>query len=146
MSGADADDFVFLARAVDVGREGFFHADGGATAADVAGEGEQIFHVYHGDAFVSGGAGGRFEVEFFFRRQAKDDGAGFVTYCDDGFENAIRIEPQDFGGMDAGEVIFAVFVGFCFVRNFRGVQNPHDIGFLFFPHVGSFFLFRFSFS
>ena len=143
LSGADADCIVFLAGALDVGRERFFHADWRAAAADVAGEREQIFHVHHGDAFVSGDARRGLEVELFFRRQAKDDGARLVADCDDGFENAIGIKAQDFGGMDAGEVLFAVFVGFCFVRNFGRIQNAHDIGFLFFRHfIFLFFLAR----
>lgn len=52
-AGAHVDVLLFQGAGVDVGGEGFLHTDGGATASDIAGCGEQLFHVDEVAALVA---------------------------------------------------------------------------------------------
>ena len=54
LPGGDADLVVELGRFVEVGRKRLFHADGAASAADIARCGQQILDVDQLDLFVRG--------------------------------------------------------------------------------------------
>ena len=62
LSGAYINMVELFGGVVDVGREMLFHADGGAAATDVAGEGEEFFDRDHFTAFVAGDLIGRAHV------------------------------------------------------------------------------------
>ena len=67
---------------VDIGREMLFHADGGAAATDVAGEGEEFFDRDHFTAFVAGDFGGLFQIDLVGAGNDTDEVAAFVAVED----------------------------------------------------------------
>lgn len=134
LARADADLFVISAGSVNVGGELLFHSDGRAAAADVSGEAGEVFHMEHDDAFVSADAGRRFQIELFFRRQAEHDRTSAVSPDDDGLEDHVRVEAESLRGVDAGEIVFIIFVIFCLIDDPRFVEDAHDICLFFMFH------------
>ena len=57
----------------------FFHANGRASATNIASEREQFVHVYHIAAFVASGFGSFFEIEFVATRDDADKDSDFVA-------------------------------------------------------------------
>lgn len=82
LSGADINVIELSGGVVDIGREMLFHADGGAAATDVAGEGEEFFDRDHFTAFVAGDFGGLFQIDLVGAGNDTDEVAAFVAVED----------------------------------------------------------------
>ena len=82
LSGADINVIELSGGVVDIGREMLFHADGGAAATDVAGEGEEFFERDHFTAFVAGAFGGLFQIALVGAGNDTDEVAAFVAVED----------------------------------------------------------------
>ena len=79
---------------MDESGELFLHADRGATASDVAGCGEQLFHVDKVAALVAGGFGGHLEVYLFICRHNANEESCAVSLEYQGFEYGTAIFTQ----------------------------------------------------
>lgn len=82
LSGTDINVIELSGGVVDIGREMLFHADGGAAATDVAGEGEEFFDRDHFTAFVAGDFGGLFQIDLVGAGNDTDEVAAFVAVED----------------------------------------------------------------
>ena len=82
LSGADINVIELSGGVVDIGREMLFHADGGAAATDVAGEGEEFFDRDHFTAFFAGDFGGLFQIDLVGAGNDTDEVAAFVAVED----------------------------------------------------------------
>lgn len=82
LSGADINVIELSGGVVDIGREMLFHADGGAAATDVAGEGEEFFDRDHFTTFVAGDFGGLFQIDLVGAGNDTDEVAAFVAVED----------------------------------------------------------------
>ena len=82
LSGADINVIELSGGVGDIGREMLFHADGGAAATDVAGEGEEFFDRDHFTAFVAGDFGVLFQIDLVGAGNDTDEVAAFVAVED----------------------------------------------------------------
>ena len=82
LSGTDINVIELSGGVVDIGRKMLFHADGGAAATDVAGEGEEFFDRDHFTAFVAGDFSGLFQINLVGAGNYTDEVAAFVAVED----------------------------------------------------------------
>ena len=54
---------------------------------------------------------------------------GFMTSCDQRFENLLRREANRLGGMKTGKIPFIIFVKAFPAGNLRLLHKPYSIGF-----------------
>ena len=101
---------------------------------DVAGEGEQVFGLYHLHALFSRRARGFFQVEFARDGDHEDIVRSAFARGHESFENLTGVFVQnsgDFFSRRGGRAVKEI----ALVRDFFGVQKTHDIGLFFLLHV-----------
>ena len=111
-----------------VGGEGFLHADGGAAAADVAGQGKEFLDVDQFGALVAGDAGGFLEVDLAVAPDHADEMAVAVAAQDDGLVDAGDVLSELGGYGIGGEVLLLPLVWDQFVRDFGAVGPSGRLG------------------
>lgn len=102
--------------------QGFFHADRGASAADITGEGQQLADVDHLDFFVTGDLGCFLEVHFVRSGDDADKEAGLVASEYECLEDLFDGKAQYFGRMLCSQVLLVHLVGDEFVANMELVE------------------------
>ena len=115
---------------MEPGGQRFLHADGGAAAADVAGEGEELFDVDHLQFLVAGDAGGLLEVHLLGAGNDADDEARAVAPQHEGFEEPIDGLAEQGGDVLGAEVVLVDLVGDEFVGYLQLVEQPCGVGFI----------------
>lgn len=129
LAGGDEDGREELTGLVDIGGEGFLHADGGAGTADVAGEGKELLHGNEVARLVAADAGGFLEVELHGAGDDADEIADLVAGEDEGFEDTVDVLAELGCDVDGGEVGLVDLVGNEFVGYLGGVEETGDVGF-----------------
>lgn len=129
-AGTHIDDVEQLAGLMDEGREGFFHADGRAAAADVPREREQFLHRNQVAALVAGDFGCFLQVHFLVARDDTDEMPRFVPFQHQRLEHLVDILAQLVGDMLRPEVVFIHLVRDQLILDFLLVQEPARVGFV----------------
>ena len=129
-AGAHVDVLLFQGAGVDVGGEGLLHADGGTTSSDIAGCGEELFHVDEVAALVAGGFGGHLEVYFFICRNNAYEESCTVSLEYQGFEHGRAVFSQLLCHMYGIQMFLIYLIGNQGVRDIFPVQDSCSIGFL----------------
>ena len=113
---------------VGEGREGLFRAHDGDSAADVAGEGLDLFEGGQFGFFGSGGVGEFFEVEFGVSGDDGEEVFAGVGVGEEGLEDLLGGQADLAGDGDGGEVFGIDLVGAEFVGDAEGVEKARGVG------------------
>ena len=119
-----------IRRGLVVGGEWLFHADGGAAAADVAGQGKEFLDVNQFGAFVAGDAGGFLEVDLAVAPDHADEMTVAVAAQDDGLVDAGDVLSESGCHGIGGEMLLVHFVGYQLIGYSGPVQKAGCVGFL----------------
>ena len=115
------------------GGELLLHADGGAAPVDIAGQGEQVPAVEHGDGLLPHRLGRFFQVQRVRHRDVKDIVSPGCPPGHQRLEDPLRVLPQGAGHRHpVGGLAVPVGIGVGGVGNLLLVQDPHDVGFFLF--------------
>ena len=110
-SGADIYEVVEQGALVDEGRQGLLHSDGGTSAADVAGQGEQLADVDHLAVLVAGDAGRHLQVHLEIAGNHADEESVAVAPQYKRLEDLFDVLPELRRDMLGSEIILVHLVG-----------------------------------
>lgn len=129
-AGAHVDDVEQLAGLMDEGGEGLLHADGRASAADVACERQQFLHRDEVATLVARDFGRLLQIHFLVARNDADEVSCLVAFQHQRLEHLVDVLAQLVGDMLRTEVVFIDFVGYQLIMDFLLVQEPARVGFV----------------
>ena len=129
-AGAHVDDVEQLAGLMDEGGEGLLHADGRASAADVACERQQFLHRDEVATLVARDFGGLFQVHFLVARDDADEMSCLVAFQHQRLEHLVDVLSQLVGDMLCPEVVLIHLVRNQLILDLLLVQEPARIGFV----------------
>lgn len=139
-AGAHVDVLLFQGAGVDESGELFLHAYGGATASDVAGCGEQFFHVDEVAALVAGGFGGHLEIYFFICRNNAYEESCAVSLEYQGLEHGAAIFTQLLCHVYGIQMFLIHLIGYQCVGDLLSVQDSRCVCFLNLHYSNEYFL------
>jgi methyl-accepting chemotaxis protein len=130
-AAADIDLFLCLRTFINSGHILFFHADGCAAAADVAGDGIDVFYVDHLHAFFSDGFRCFFHIQLL---RNGDDEYKIILAAAHGDQRLVDLL------IGQGQLVcylkpiheFLALIGVMGIRNLQRFQDTHGVGFYFF--------------
>ncbi len=125
---------------MDVGGKWLLHADGRATAPDVAGEGQEFLHGDEVALLVARGFGCQLEIHLVLSGNDTDEIAALVAMQYQGLEDASDVFTQAGSYMSGAEVALIHFVGNQFIVYTSLVHQAGHIGFLDILHCRIFIL------
>ena len=133
LARAEKNGFEIGGGAVNRGREKFLHADGGASAVDIAREGQKLLGLDHFNGFFANGGSRLFQMKLLCGRDHENVIFARLTDGDQGFENVSRVLSErrrkiDGGDRARGQITVAL------IRDLFLIEDPHDVGFFFFCH------------
>lgn len=138
--GTDVDERLGFDRRMDIGREGFLHADRRTAAADVSRHGQQLLHRDQIHLLVARDPGCRLEVHFVVAGNHTDEIARAVALEHKGLEDAGDLLAQLLGDVCRRQMLLVHAVGHQFVGDLRTVEQPCGVRFLYLrmAHIVSF--------
>ena len=129
-AGTDVDDVKQLAGLVDEGGEGLLHADGRATATDIAREGQQLLHRDEVAVLVASDFGGLFQIDFLVPRDDAHEVSSFVAFQHQRLEYLIDVLTELVGDMLCAKVVFIHLVRDQLILDLFLVEQSAGVGFV----------------
>ena len=129
LTAADIDGIVEGGQLVDMGGIGLLHADGGASAADIAREGKKLLHGDHFDPLITGHGSALLQIQLLGGGDNEDVQTVLVPSRHEGLKDALHIDAEGLGQMDAAEVAFVHLVFGHLIGDSCPIQQAHGIGF-----------------
>lgn len=133
-TGADADAVKGLRILLHKGWERLLHADGTASTAQVAGQGQQILLRQHGDALASGGACHGLQVKLLFHWNDANQMRQVIACEHQRLVNHVRWQIDLRGDQLAVKIFVRDIILPRFVGNMACIQMTQDICFYLLGH------------